>query len=115
MFPAAPAPGPSILKTTITPGSAPVELLATQADGSDVTIMVVDRAIHAASDDNGPGDPVTVVLDLSALGAFSSASELTIDAETDLAAGPSPTPIPAATQISVALPGYGVAFVTLIR
>ena len=115
MFPATPAPGPSILQATTAPTNAPIELLATQADGGDVTIMVVDRAIHAAGDDDGAGDPVTVVLDLSALGAFSSASELVIDAETDLGAGPTATPIAAAPQISVALPGYGVAFVALVR
>ncbi len=113
MFPA--VPGPSILETTTTPAGAPIELLATRADAGDVTIMVVDRAIRAAGDNNGPGDPVTVVLDLSALGAFSSASELAIDAETDVAAGPTAAPIPAAPQITVALPGYGVAFVTLRR
>ena len=115
MFPAGAGPGPSILKTTATPASAPIELLATQADDGSVTIMVVDRAVHAAIDDDGYGNPMTVTLDVSALGTFSSASELLIDVATNRAAGPSSTAIPAAAQISVSLPGYGVAFVSLVR
>jgi hypothetical protein len=113
MLPSTPtAPGPSILQTTL-PAGGQVELLATRGDDGDVVIMVVDRAVHAPADDNGAGDPRSVMLDVSALGPFSSATELVIDAHTDVVHGPTPSSIPVSAQIPVVLGGYGVAFVSL--
>jgi hypothetical protein len=54
-----------------------------------------------------------VVLDVSALGAFASATQLMIDANTDLVNGPAETAITLAPRITVTLGGYGATFVTL--
>ena len=103
---------PDILALTVTDTST-VEVLATEnADGS-VVVMVADRAVHAASDNNGTGDPRSVIVDLSALGNFSSAATLTIDANTSVANGPSPVAIPFSPQMTITLGGYGVTFLTL--
>ena len=75
--------------------------------------MVADRAVHAAGDNNGAGDPRTVIVDVSALGNFSSASTVMIDANTSAANGPTPVSISFSPQITVTLGGYGVTFLTL--
>ena len=105
-------PGADILDLNATETSS-VETLATRnADGS-VVVMVADHAVHAQNDDDGPGDPRTVVLDVSALGTFAAATELTMDANTDTANGPTEVPIAPKPRITVTLGGYGVTFVTL--
>jgi hypothetical protein len=75
--------------------------------------MIADRAVHATSDNNGSGDPRSVVVDLSSLGSFTSASLLTIDATTNIISGPVATSVPPALRMTVTLPGYGVAFLIL--
>jgi hypothetical protein len=75
--------------------------------------MVANYAVHAASDVNGPGAPRTVQVDTSALGSFASASLLVIDGSTDVTKGPTASSVTAAPRISIALNGYGVAFLTL--
>lgn len=108
-------PGANILDVTDTePATAEtVEILATRNPDNSVVVMVANHAVHAAADDNGPGDPRTVVLDLSALGTFSSASQLTIDATTDPIAGPTPTSVTPTPHITVTLNGYGVTILSL--
>jgi hypothetical protein len=73
----------------------------------------VDRAVHAASDNNGTGEPRTVIVDFSALGNFSTATTLTIDANTNVANGPSPVAVAFSPQMAITLGGYGVTFLTL--
>jgi hypothetical protein len=76
--------------------------------------MIANHAIlNPVTDDNGPGAPRTVIVDVSALGAFSSATELTIDANTDPMHGPSATPVTPASRMMVTLNGYGVTFLQL--
>jgi hypothetical protein len=75
--------------------------------------MVDDYAVASATDDNGPGVPRTVSVDVSALGTFSSASLLTIDASTNVTTGPTATPITPASTIQITFSGYGVAFLKL--
>jgi hypothetical protein len=75
--------------------------------------MVADHAVHATADNNGSGDPRTVVVDVSALGAFATASQLTIDSTTNTVDGPAETAIALAPRIALSLGGYGVTFVTL--
>jgi hypothetical protein len=105
-------PGPDILTLNATETST-VETLATRnADGS-VVVMIANHAVHAANDNNGTGDPRTVVVDVSALGSFATATQLTIDANTDTVAGPAETPLTLAPRMQVVLGGYGVTFVTL--
>ena len=112
-FPSTPSsPGPDILSATVTE-SNDIETLATRSADGTVRVMVVNRAVHASSDNNGTGDPRTVVVDTSSFGTFSSASLLTIDATTSLANGPTGAGVPPAARIAVTLNGYGTAFLSL--
>jgi hypothetical protein len=106
------SPGPDILQLIVTETSS-AEILATKnADGSAV-VMVADRAVHATTDNNGGGDPRTVIVDVSALGTFSSATSLTIDGKTSATSGPVPVNVTPAQKISVTLGGYGVTLLKL--
>ena len=105
-------PGADILDLSATE-TATVETLATRSSDGSVVVMLANHAVHAPSDNNGPGDPRTVVLDISALGAFSTASQLTIDANTDTVNGPAEVPVAPAPRMTLTLSGYGVTFVTL--
>jgi hypothetical protein len=106
------SPGPQILELTSTDSSS-VETLATRGTNGTVNVMVVDRAVHAANDNNGNGDPRTLVVDLSSFSPFSAASLLTIDANTNVSTGPSTVRVTPASRINITLPGYGVAFLSL--
>ncbi|HKS95867.1 MAG TPA: hypothetical protein VJV74_06995 [Terriglobia bacterium] len=105
-------PGQTILELNTTDSTTVETLAVRNADGS-VVVMVADRAVHAATDNNGTGDPRTVVVDVSALGAFSSASQLTIDATTDPVKGPASASVTPAVRLPLTLGGYGVTFLTL--
>jgi len=106
------APGPAILQMLATESTS-VETLATKnADGS-IAVMVIDHAVASAADNNGTGAARTVIVDVSGLGTFSSASMVTIDATTSLTNGPSPVSVTPAARMAVNLGGYGVAFLTL--
>src|SRR5208337_5114842 len=106
-------PIPSILNLTSTETTT-VETLATRNDSGVVVVMIANHAImNPATDNNGPGAPRRVIVDVSALGAFSSATELTIDAGTDPTQGPSATPVTPASRMMVTLNGYGVTFLQL--
>jgi hypothetical protein len=105
-------PGPDILNLNATETSS-VEILATRNSDGSVVVMMADHAVHAPNDNNGPGDPRTVVVDVTALGTFSTATQLTIDANTDTVNGPAEVAIAPAARMTVSLGGYGVTFVTL--
>jgi hypothetical protein len=75
--------------------------------------MMADRAVLSPADNNGTGDTRTVVLDVSALGSFTSASQLNMGATADLTSGPQPSPITVAPKLTVTLAGYGVSFLLL--
>ena len=106
---------PSILNLTSTePADAQsVEILATRNADNSVVVMLADHAVNAPSDNNGPGAPRTVVVDLSALGQFSSGTQLTIDTNTDITSGPAPVSITPDSRMTLNLGGYGVTFVKL--
>ncbi len=110
MFPS--PPGSDILELNTTE-STTVEILATRRADGTVVVMVANHAVRGATDNNGPGAARTVAIDLSALGGFSQASKLTLDATTDPVNGPSSTVITPASRIEVTLAGYGVTFLTL--
>jgi hypothetical protein len=76
--------------------------------------MIVDRAVHALTDNNGTGDPRTVIVDTSSLGNFTAASLMTIDATTDVTNGPAASAMTPAPRLAVPLNGYGVAFLSLM-
>ena len=107
------APAPDILTLNATETST-VETLATRNGDGSVVVMIAGHAVHSSTDNNGSGDPRIVALDISALGPFASATQLTIDAQTDTVQGPAENPIPLAPRMQVTLGGYGVTFVTLI-
>jgi hypothetical protein len=69
--------------------------------------------VHAPTDNNGAGDTRTVIVDVSALGTFSSATSVTIDKSTNAANGPASQSLTPAPKISVTLGGYGVTFLKL--
>ena len=105
-------PGPDILDLNATETST-VEILATRNSDGSVVVMMADHAVHDPNDNNGPGDPRTVILDVTALGTFTTATQLTIDTNTDTVNGPAEVAIPPAARMTVSLGGYGVTFVTL--
>lgn len=92
---------------------AEIEVLAVQQTGGPTLVMVTDHAVASASDNNGAGAPRTVLVDVSALGTFTSGKELVLDANTSPTAGPSETPITPAGQMQVTLGGYGTTILTL--
>jgi hypothetical protein len=106
---------PSILNLASTEpvDAQTVEVLATRNVDNSVVVMVADHAVNAPSDNNGPGAPRTVVVDLSALGNFTSGTQLTIDANTNITSGPAAVSITPASRMTLSLGGYGVTFVKL--
>jgi hypothetical protein len=106
------SPGPSILSVNATDSSS-VETLATQSSNGTVVVMVVDRAVHASSDNNGSGDPRTVIVDLSSFSTFYAASLININSTTSVSTGPAGLGVTPATRMTITLPGYGVSFLTL--
>jgi len=108
-----PSPPGSNILTVNTTETTTMEVLVTRNDDGSVVVMVANRAVHASTDNNGTGDPRTVVVDISSLGAFSSATQLTIDANTDPANGPTSAAVTVAPRMTVTLNGYGVSFLEL--
>jgi hypothetical protein len=104
--------GGQMLQVTST-DSSDVETLAVKNPDGSVLVMVVDHAVVNATDNNGAGTPLTTLIDVSRLGTFSSATELTIDANTDVSNGPSEVQVAVAEQMQVSLGGYGVCFLKL--
>lgn len=81
-------------------------------DGSVVILMSNHAVQHIFTDNNGAGVSRTFALDLSALGTFSSATLVTLDATTP-AAGPALQSLAPAAQMQVTIPGYGAALLRL--
>ena len=113
MYPSRPSsPGQDILTVTSTEDST-IETLATQSADGTVVIMVVNRAVHSVGDNNGAGDPRTVVVYPPNWTTFKSATLLTIDAATNVSAGPKSKSLQPDFWYHITLNGYGVAFLTL--
>lgn len=100
-----------ILSTTLT-DTNDIEVLAARASNGEVHVMVVNRAVHQAGDNNGAGDPRTIVILIPP--GFASASVVTVDANTSLTNGPTGTSLSYPSKVPVTLNGYGAAFVTLV-
>lgn len=108
-----PTAGSQLLNVTAT-DDAELETLAVINSDHSVTIMISNHAVNdPATDNNGPGAPRSVLLDVSALGTFSTATLTTIDASTSVSSGPTPASVTPAPQMTVTLNGYGVAFLQL--
>jgi hypothetical protein len=110
MFPA--SNGANILSFT-NDDQADIEVLSAKNPDGTVVIMLANHALHSATDNNGPGAPRTISVNLSALGTFSSGSLLTIDAGTSVTSGPVATSVTPGSPMTVSFNGYGVAFLTL--
>jgi len=109
-----PTAGSQLLPYTAADSAELETLPVINSDGS-VVIMVANHTVNnPATDNNGPGAPRTVLVDVSALGNFSSGSLLTIDLNTSVSTGPVAAPVtPLTPQITIPLNGYSVAFLTL--
>lgn len=105
-------PGPDILDLNATETSS-VEILATRNGDGSVVVMLADHAVHNPADNNGSGDPRTVVVDTTVLGTFSTATQLTVDTNSDKVNGPAEVAVTPAARMTVTLGGYGVTFLTL--
>ena len=93
--------------------TAQVEVLPILNTDGSVVILTSNHAVANASDNNGKGLTAKITVDVSSLGAFASASELTIDSTTNATTGPAPVAISAASPISVTINGYGTAILKL--
>jgi uncharacterized protein (TIGR03437 family) len=81
-------------------------------DGSVVILMSNHAVQRIYTDNNGTGVSRTFALDLSALGAFSSATLVTLDAATPQS-GPQLQSLTPSAQMQVTIPGYGAALLRL--
>jgi uncharacterized protein (TIGR03437 family) len=90
--------------------SGSVEAMAVRNDDGSAVVMLVNRQVRSATDNNGSGVPRTVTLDVSALGAFASVTQVAIDATADPTHGPASVILSPAPQVRVSLNGYGVTF-----
>jgi uncharacterized protein (TIGR03437 family) len=105
-------PGGQILQVSV--NSPQVEALAVRYPDNSVSLLVADIAASNLYSNNGPGVPVTVTLDISALGSnFSSITEVMLDSTTNAATGPTETTLPVTGQIQIAFNGLGSALVRL--
>ena len=110
MFPS--TPGASLLQFTAS-DTADLETLAVRNPDNSVVVMIANYAVASPVDNNGPGLPRVVSLDVSGLGAFTSGSVLKLDSTTDPTNGPTAVSVAPTSPIQVTLAGYGVAFVKL--
>jgi hypothetical protein len=104
--------GVDVLQATNSDNTNVEALAVRNADGS-VVVMISNHAVASASDNNGAGSPRKVTVDVTALGNFSSARQLTIDANTSLVNGPTAQTITFTPQMTITLNGYGVVFLKL--
>lgn len=107
-----PDAGSQVLKHTST-DDPDVETLAVRDIDNSVVVMVANHAVDTNADNDGLGISKTVSLDVSALGTFSSASLVILDKNTNVASGPTATPLAFAPQVTMDLDGYSVGFLTL--
>ena len=104
----------SILTVGNTQAKPDIEVLATRNADKSVSLLVSDVAIASATDNNGAGVPRTILINVSDLGAFTSATMVQLTATTPITTGPTQTTFSPGTTLSIALPGYGTALIRLI-
>jgi uncharacterized protein (TIGR03437 family) len=86
-------------------------LAARNPDGS-VVMLMSNHAVANATDNNGAGATRDFMLDVSALGTFTEATLIHLDASTPLT-GPMPVQMTPSAQMEVAIEGYGAALLRL--
>jgi hypothetical protein len=109
-----PGSGQQLLATTNS-DEQDIEVLAVRNTDQSVVVMISNHAVRSPSDNNGSGATAKVTVDTSALGSFSSLTEVSIDSSTSPATGPVPESISPGSPITVDFPGYGVALLKLGR
>ncbi len=107
-----PDAGSEVLQHTSTDDTE-LETLAVRNTDQSVIVMIANHTVDASTDNDGTGVSKTVAVDVSALGTFSSATLLTIDNRTNVASGPTASAVAVASNITMVLNGYSVAFLTL--
>jgi hypothetical protein len=107
--------GSTILNSSTTEPTPSIEFLAVENADNSVSLMVSDIAPAASADDNGAGSPRTVLIDISAMGNFSTANQINLNATTSAATGPTMSSITPSSTLQVTLPGYGTSFFVLKR
>jgi hypothetical protein len=90
-----------------------IEVLPVQNTDGSVVVMISNHAVASAIDNDGDGLTANISLDVSALGAFSSATQVKIDSSTNPGTGPTPASISSTSPIPLTLNGYAVVFVQL--
>ena len=93
--------------------NAQVEILPVKNTDGSVVIMVSNHAVASPSDNNGAGLTANISLDTSALGSFSSATQLLIDTNTNTTLGPVGIQISPASPVRISMNGYSVEFIKL--
>jgi len=93
--------------------SSEVESMATVTSSGILRVLVVNRALASASDNNGTGAARTIVVDLTNYSLFYAASQTQVDANTSLTAGPPWAGVTPAARMTVTLPGYGMSILQL--
>jgi len=107
------AVGSTILNLTTTETTPSVEILAVLNTDRSVSLMVVDYAPVTSTDNNGVGQPRTVLINTSALGTFTSGSQVTLSSATNTTTGPTTSSFTPTSTLTVTLGGYGTAFIKL--
>ena len=95
--------------------SGALEALAVRNDDGSVVVMLANHHVRSSMDNNGPGVPHTIALDISALGTFRSAILTVIDSSTDPTKGPTLQNVTPAAHMQISLNGYSVAFLQLLQ
>lgn len=93
--------------------NAQVEVLPVSNPDGSVVVLVANHAVASATDNNGKGLKGTVTVNVSALGAFTTASLVTFDSTTSPVTGPTPVSISPASPITLTLNGYSSALLKL--
>ena len=99
-----------VISSTVTEPNR-LEVFAAQDPYGKRVIMVVNRDVAGSTDNNGPGVPKTVLLDLNNLGTYTTVRLTAIDKNTG-PYGPGTTEvIPTNGILPLTFPGYGVQFI----
>jgi hypothetical protein len=89
-------------------------------DLANVPVWVTENNVNAAyavangRNNNGPGDPRTVIVDVTALGNGSSVTQLILQSDSDLTKGPQPLTLTPSRKLSVTPSGYGTACLHIV-
>jgi hypothetical protein len=105
--------GGLLYKTTSTEVTSTVDILAVLNANHTVSLMVTNYATGSTTDNNGAGVARTVYVNLSALGTFSSATDVTLNSSTSTTTGPVQAAIVPSGTLALTLQGYGSSMFVL--